>query len=92
MMMDQMKYGMMMMDTPIDWRYSDEMLKARQSALSVLLSKYGSDPKQSRAIYECAHDWVSQGNRITAGLVNFFKVYYEVKGDNQTGQESIETS
>ena len=86
-----MKYGMMMMDTPIDWRYSDEMLKARQSVLSMLLSKYGSDPKQSKAIYECAHDWVSQGNRITAGLVNFFKVYYEVKGDDSISESSVET-
>lgn len=85
-----MKYGMMMMDTPIDWRYSDEMLKARQSVLSMLLSKYGSDPKQSKAIYECAHDWVSQGNRITAGLVNFFKVYYEVKGDDSISESSVE--
>jgi len=80
-----------MMDTPIDWRYSDEMLKARQSVLLVLLSKYGSDPKQSKAIYECAHDWVSQGNRITAGLVNFFKVYYEVKGDDSISESSVET-
>ena len=40
-----------------------------ERALSILLKCYGSDLNSSRlskyksqAIYECAHDWVSQGN------------------------------
>ena len=51
-----------------DWRYSDQKMKVREQALKILLAKFGdkwtgSEPKySSKAIYECANDWVSQGN------------------------------
>ena len=65
-----------------DWRYSEERLKVRESALKVLLSKFGHQmdgivPKYSnQSIYECAQDWVSQGNMHTAGIVKYYEAYY----------------
>ena len=65
-----------------DWRYSDQKMKVRERVLKVLLSKYGHQmegviPKYSnQSIYECAHDWVSQGNMNTAGVVKYYEAYY----------------
>ena len=65
-----------------DWRYSEDKLKLREQALRVLLTKYGHQmngvtPKYSnKSIYECAHDWVSQGNVSTAGIIKYFEAYY----------------
>lgn len=70
-----------MMET--DWRYSDERMKIRESALKILLQKYGKELKEdgspkysSKSIYECAHDWVSQGNVTTFGIAAYYKAYY----------------
>jgi S-adenosylmethionine:diacylglycerol 3-amino-3-carboxypropyl transferase len=65
-----------------DWRYSDDKMKVRDQALTILLSKFGHQmegvlPKYSnQSIYECAHDWVSQGNMHTAGIVKYYEAYY----------------
>jgi len=65
-----------------DWRYSDQKMKIREQALKVLLAKFGAaleegSPKYSnQSIYECAHDWVSQGNMHTAGIVKYYEAYY----------------
>ena len=65
-----------------DWRYSDQKMKVREQALKVLLAKFGDaleegSPKYSnQSIYECAHDWVSQGNMHTAGIVKYYEAYY----------------
>ena len=66
-----------------DWRYSDERMDVRASALNVLLKKYGSEicsdgsPRYSnQSIYECVHDWVSQGNVNTSGIVKYYEAYY----------------
>ena len=65
-----------------DWRYSDEKLALREQALRVLLSKYGGQMEIStskyspQSIYECAHDWISQGNTSTSGIVSYYKAYY----------------
>jgi len=65
-----------------DWRYSDERMEYRAAALTVLLSEFGHQleggvPKHSsRSIYECAHDWVSQGNDSTVGIVEFYRTQY----------------
>ena len=74
---------MMTMATLTDWRYSDKRMKLREEVLGILLRHYGTDlnedgsPKYSNeSIYECAHDWVSQGNEISAGVVSFYKAYY----------------
>ena len=66
----------------VDWRYSSERMTLREKALSLLLRKYGGQmnegvPKYpSQKIFECAHDWVSQGNETTTGLANYFEAYY----------------
>jgi hypothetical protein len=65
-----------------DWRYNDYKMKVREQALKVLLSKFGGQmegcvPKySSQSIYECAQDWVSQGNMNTAGIVKYYEAYY----------------
>jgi hypothetical protein len=57
-------------------------MKVREQALKVLLSKFGYEmegvlPKYSnQSIYDCAHDWVSQGNMNTAGIVKYYEAYY----------------
>ena len=68
--------------TTDDWRYSDDRMKVRESALKILLTKFGNQlengaPKySSQSIYECAHDWVSQGNATTFGIVKYYEAYY----------------
>jgi len=68
--------------TQEDWRYSDDRMKVRESALKILLTKFGHQlengvPKYSpQSIYECAHDWVSQGNNTTFGIVKYYEAYY----------------
>ncbi len=66
-----------------DWLYSEDRMALREQCLSVLLRKYGSDVDESgvpqystKSIYNCAHDWVSQGNPSTSGIVKYFEAYY----------------
>ena len=65
-----------------DWRYEPERMKLRENVLSILLKRFGgeldnNEPKYSnQSIYECAHDWVSQGNMRTDGIVAYYKAYY----------------
>ncbi len=66
-----------------DWRYSKEKLKLREQALFILLSRYGTEldkTKKSKytnkSIYECAHDWVSQGNVNCNGITKYYEAYY----------------
>jgi len=66
-----------------DWRYNDFNTKLRQECLKILLKKYahvmdGAVPKYSQqSIYECAHDWISQGNKTSYGIVKYFESYYK---------------
>ena len=69
-----------------DWRYSDFKMQLRRQALSLLIKRFGSElnengePKYSnQSIYECVHDWVSQGNKRTDGLVKYYQAYYTTK-------------
>jgi len=68
--------------TQEDWRYSDEKMNVREQSLKVLFSKFGHQmdgvvPKYSnQSIYECAHDWVSQGNMSTSGIVKYYEDCY----------------
>ena len=66
-----------------DWRYEPERMLLREQCLSILLKKYGCELKEdgspahtSQSIFECAHDWVSQGNKRTDGIVAYYKAYY----------------
>ena len=83
------------MDIQTDWRYSDQKMKLRQECLSILMQKFGSQLNSdgtskysNQSIYECARDWVSQGNMISAGLVKFYEVYYAVQGHDSSNQGS----
>ena len=69
-----------------DWRYSDFKMQLRRQALSLLIKRFGSElnengePKYSnQSIYECVHDWVSQGNKRPDGLVKYYQAYYTDK-------------
>jgi hypothetical protein len=65
-----------------DWRYSDFKMSLRQNTLLALMKKFGhpldgGKPKYStQSIYECAHDWVSQGHQHPAGVCDYFQKYY----------------
>ena len=81
----------MMMDTPTDWRYSEDRLKLRAECLNILLKSYGNINidevnYSTQDIYECADDWVSQGHRIPSGIVAYFKAYY-MKDEDQKGHQ-----
>ena len=62
-----------------DWLYTHERLALREKCLSILLRKFGGSPvpTNNKAIYECAHDWVSQGNQITHGIIAYYEAYYQ---------------
>ena len=70
------------MATLTDWRYSDDRMEIRQQVLRTLLARFGHQleggvPKYStQSIYECAHDWVSQGNVNSSGVVKYYLAYY----------------
>ena len=73
-----------MTDMQTDWRYIDERMNVREQGLSILLKRFGSgnNPNgspchSSQSIYECVHDWVSQGNMTTSGIVAYYKAYYD---------------
>ena len=66
-----------------DWRYNEDKMKVRQQALFILNEKYGKDLDTTRkskytnqSIYECAHDWVSQGNVSCSGITKYYEAYY----------------
>ena len=66
-----------------DWLYSQDRLKLRHECLSVLLENFGFKLKDdgtpshsNESIYSCVHDWVSQGNPSTNGIVDYYKAYY----------------
>jgi len=66
-----------------DWRYSEERMELREKAYNLLLTRFGSqldangEPVYTmQSITECSHDWVSQGNVSTSGLVKYYQAYY----------------
>ena len=66
-----------------DWRYSDERMELRQKVYTLLLGRFGSEVDETgepvysmQSITECAHDWVSQGNVNTNGIVKYYEAYY----------------
>ncbi len=88
-----------MTDTQTDWRYSDERMEYRQAALRVLLARFGHQLEggvpvySTQSIYECAHDWVSQGNVRPDGIVKYYLAYYDtIKRSDPISEESSEGS
>jgi hypothetical protein len=79
-------YGTILM-TYDDWRYNDFKMKLRKEVLKILLSKFGHQmdgvvPKYTnQSIYECAHDWISQGNKTSFGVVKYYEAYYAKKSN-----------
>ena len=66
-----------------DWRYSEERMDLREKVYNLLLTRFGSqldangEPLYTmQSITECSHDWVSQGNVSTSGLVKYYQAYY----------------
>tara|TARA_B100000212_G_C26902494_1_gene334302 strand:- start:113 stop:337 length:225 start_codon:yes stop_codon:yes gene_type:complete len=66
-----------------DWLYDQKRMEFRERCLSILLQRFGSELKEdgspaysSQSIYECAHDWVSQGNVRPDGIVAYYEAYY----------------
>ena len=70
-----------------DWRYNDFKMTLRKEVLKILLSKFGHQmdgvvPKYTNQyIYECAHDWISQGNKTSFGVVKYYESYYAKKSN-----------
>jgi hypothetical protein len=84
-----------MTDILTDWRYTPDKMGVREKSLALLLKRYGSElnsdgsPKYSnQSIYACAHDWVSQGNMITHGIIKYYEVYYADERYNSVNQGS----
>ena len=75
-----MKSLRMMMDTPTDSKYSEEKLKLRAECLKILLKTYGNinikEVTPTRAIYECADEWVEKYVRAD-GVVAYYKAYFD---------------
>ncbi len=68
----------------LDWRYTEPKLQLRTECLNTLLQKYGSElntdgsPMYSnQSLYECAHDWVSQGNTTSMGICEQYELHYK---------------
>jgi len=66
-----------------DWRYSEDRMELRQKVYTLLLGRFGSEVDENgepvysmESITECCHDWVSQGNMRTDGIVAYYKAYY----------------
>ena len=69
-----------------DWRYSEDLLDTRSKVYALLLQRFGSEIKpdgtpvhSQKSIVECCHDWVSQGNVRTDGIVAYYQAYYAPK-------------
>ena len=59
-------------------------MNLRSTCLSFLLKEYGSNLKgdgspihSTQSLYECAHDWVSQGNPVPNGILEFYENNYK---------------
>ena len=65
-----------------DWRYDEQKMKVREQVIKILLTKFGGQMDGpsinvlNTAVYECAQDWVSQGNMHTSGIVKYYEAYY----------------
>ena len=59
-----------------DWRYTPERMRLRGDVLLILLKEHGDYDRNNGNIYECAHDWVSGGNKSTEGVLKFYEERY----------------
>ena len=70
-----------------NWLHSEERLSFRSQCLYMLLSEFGHGLSKdgtplhsSRALYECAHDWVSQGHPTVNGITTYYLANYTNRG------------
>ena len=73
----------MVVDMEKDWLYSPDRMELREKCLSALLTKYGAVTEEdgnlrfsTQSIYECAHDWVSQGHPSPLGIIAYYEAHY----------------
>ena len=66
------------------WIYSNNRMVLREQCLSTLLKEFGTELKpngepqnSTKSIYECAHDWVSQGSPTANGIITHYKLHYQ---------------
>jgi len=66
-----------------DWRYTEQKMKLREEVYKILLYRFGTQIDKNgepiynmKSIQECAHDWVSQGNMRSDGIVKYYLAYY----------------
>lgn len=64
-----------------NWLYSDERMNLRAEVIGLLFKKFGGDRidqagYSTEDIYSAAHDWVSQGNPSTDGVIHYFTQHY----------------
>ena len=55
---------------------TEEQLKLRQQVLMILFKEFGNGKYSNQSIYECADEWISKGHVISAGVVSYYKAYY----------------
>jgi len=54
----------------------EEQLALRQRVLLILFKEFGEGKYSNRSIYNCADEWIEKGHKITAGVVSYYKAYY----------------
>ena len=55
---------------------TEEQLKLRQQVLMILFREFGKGKYSNQSIYNCADEWISKGHKISAGVVSYYKAYY----------------
>ena len=54
----------------------DEQSKLRQQVLMILFKEFGNGKYSNKSIYNCADEWIEKGHKISAGVVSYYKAYY----------------
>ncbi len=54
----------------------EEQLELRQRVLLILFKEFGEGKYSNRSIYNCADEWIEKGHKISAGVVSYYKAYY----------------
>tara|TARA_B100001113_G_scaffold4282_1_gene3698 strand:- start:392 stop:595 length:204 start_codon:yes stop_codon:yes gene_type:complete len=55
---------------------TDEQMKLRQQVLMILFKEFGNGKYSNQSIYNCADEWIEKGHKISAGVVSYYKAYY----------------
>ena len=55
---------------------TEDQLVLRQRVLLILFKNFGEGKYSNQSIYECADEWIEKGHKISAGVVSYYKAYY----------------